>query len=162
MKPFLRYSLLGAIGILAVSSTPNCFASTTSESTNNPFADIAERNMFGLRKLPHIPPSEATKPPVNIKLTGFEKQGDQPTRVLLAEVPKDPKQQMKLFNLGVGEMKDGVEVLKIQPGQQAVDVVIDGVPEELTVKSNTFVTSVIPNRGAPAPPLGPGARRTYR
>jgi hypothetical protein len=69
--------------------------------------------------------------------------------VLLAKVPKDPKEPMKYYNLGVGEKKDGVEVVKIQPDQQAVDVLINGEPEELTVKSNSFLTGPVEKGSVP-------------
>lgn len=131
--------------------------------TNNPFADIAERNVFGLRQ-PPPPPSSllAPKAPVDIKISGFVKHATQGTRVLLASVPKDPKQQMKYYNLGVGEMEDGVQLLKIHPGQDAVDVVVDGIPEELTVKSNSFLTGLYGKNTLPQRPglvQSPGVRR---
>jgi hypothetical protein len=106
--------------------------------------------VFKLRSQPTNPPPEAPpKQPTDIKLTGFEKHGDEGTRVLLAKVPKDPKEPMKYYNLGVGEKKDGVEVVKIQPDQQAVDVLINGEPEELTVKSNSFLTGPVEKGSVP-------------
>jgi hypothetical protein len=110
-----------------------------------------------LRSQPTNPPPEAApKPPTDIKLTGFEKHGEEGTRVLMAKVTKDPAVPMKYYNLGVGERKDGVEVVKIHPDQQAVDVLINGEPEELTVKSNSFVMSI--GKGA-APMPAPASRR---
>lgn len=90
--------------------------------------------------------------PLNIKLSGFVKHAAQPMRVLLASVPKDPKQQMTFYNLGVGETEDGVRLVKIHPGEDAVDVVIDGVPEELTVKSNSLLTGLYGKNTAPQRP----------
>lgn len=159
MKTLSLLVELSLMGVLAALGATRCLAVQGNSTATNRFAIISERNMFGLRKPPEVRPQEAPKPPVNIKLTGFEQHGSQPTRVLLAEVPKDPKEQMKYFNLGEGEMEGGVEVLKIQPGQKAVDVVIDGVPEELTVKSNSFVSAIAGNGRSTAPPPGPSPRR---
>jgi hypothetical protein len=115
--------------------------------TKNPYAEIPDKNVFKLRVQPDTHThEEPPKPPLNIKLSGFVKHATQGTRVLLAEVPKNPKDQMKFYNLGVGEQEDGVEVVRIHPGQDAVDVVIDGVPEVLTVKSNSFLTGLYDNK----------------
>jgi hypothetical protein len=146
MKTSSTAALLSLMGVLAIFGSRRGFAKpgNTATSNSNPFSDIAERNVFGLRPPPtndlaHAGPPKA---PVNIKISGFVKHATQGTRVLLATVPKDPKQQMKFYNLGVGEKEDGVQLVKIHPGQDAVDVVIDGVPEELTVKSNSFLTGI--------------------
>jgi hypothetical protein len=147
LRVFVEVSLFG---ILAFLGSPNCMAVAKDSVTNNPFADIAERNVFGLRKPPEVQPQEAPKLPVTIKLTGFEQHGVEQTRVLMAEVPKDPKEPWKYFNLGVGEKEGGVEVVRILPGQVAVDVVINGEPAELTVKSNSFLTGPAATGAVPA------------
>src|SRR5436190_9678871 len=112
MKTSLICVELALIGIVALSIVPKCAAVTANGSeTNNPYADIAERNVFRL-KTPRndIKQEEPPKAPVNIKLTGFEKRGAEGTRVLMAEAPKDPKQPWRYYNLGVGEEDGGVEV----------------------------------------------------
>lgn len=141
---------LNLIALLTVCSSSGILAAPGHSTTNNPYAEIPEKNVFKLRRDEHIyRHEEPPKPPNNIKLTGFMQHATQGTRVLLAEVPKDPKQPLKLFNLGVGQQEDGVEVVRIHPGQDAVDVVIDGLPETLTVKSNSFVTALIPGAVLP-------------
>jgi hypothetical protein len=152
MKISLIFVELGLMGALAVLTVPKCMAVRNDTGTNNPFADIWEQNVFKLRAQPTNPPPEAApKQPTDIKLTGFEKHGDEGTRVLMAKVPKDPTAPMKYYNLGVGEMQNGVEVVKIHPDQQAVDVLIDGEPEELTVKSNSFLTTILPKTATSSP-----------
>jgi hypothetical protein len=159
MKATSTSVALALVGVLAVFALWPCrgLAKPGSVVTNNsnPFADIAERNVFGLRPAPDIKLQQGPpKAPIDIKISGFVKHAKEPTRVLLASVPKDPKQRMKLYNLGVGETRDGVQLVKIHPGQDAVDVVIDGVPQELTVKSNSFLTALY-KKTTPQPRLQP-------
>lgn len=143
MKATSTSVALALVGVLAFCGPRRGVAKPGGAVTNNPFAEIAERNVFGLRPQPFFSKvQQAPIAPVNIKISGFVKHAQQGTRVLLATVPKDPKERMKFYNLGVGEAKDGVQLVKIHPGQEAVDVVIEGVPEVLTVKSNSFLTGL--------------------
>lgn len=162
MKATSTSVALALVGVLSVFGLwpRRGFAKPGSAVTNtsNPFAAIAERNVFGLRPAPDIKLQQAPpKAPIDIKISGFVKHAKEPTRVLLASVPKDPKQRMKFYNLGVGETEGGVELVKIHPGQDAVDVVIDGIPEELTVKSNSFLTALYSKNPAPQRPVQPPA-----
>lgn len=166
MKATSTSVLLTLVGVLAIFGLwprrARALPGAAVTNSSNPFAGIVERNVFGLRQPPDINKRlEPPKPPVNIKISGFVKHAMQGTRVLLATVPKDPKEQMKFYNLGVGEMEGGVTLVKIHPGQDAVDVVIDGVPEELTVKSNSFLTGLYGNTVQQRPGVvqSPGIRR---
>jgi len=87
-----------------------------------------------------------TLPKVNI--TGFTRRSDEPIHALFATVPKDPKEPAKYFRLTEGEKEDILQVIRIHPEQDAVDVIIAGTPVTLTTKSNSFIQPL------PAPPKG--------
>src|SRR5947207_4376708 len=91
------------IGFLTILGSPNCMAVANDSVTNNPFADIAERNVFRLKSPRNdVKQDEPPKAPVNITLTGVEKHGAEPTRGLMAEARKDARQAGRDYNMGVG------------------------------------------------------------
>jgi hypothetical protein len=123
----------------------------------NAYADIPERNVFGLKPQPRHEDVRPPTPPVAIKISGFYKHANGPTHVLLASMPKNPKDTMKFYNLCPGESDGEVSLLRIHPAEDAVDVVVDGIPEVLTVKSNSFVAGV--DHRSVGPTSVPGGRR---
>jgi hypothetical protein len=125
------------------------------DADQNPYSAIIKANVFQLKEPPPPPkrddPAILNLPKVNI--TGFHRREGQPMRALFATVPKDPKESPNYFNLAEGE-KDGIlELKRIDPAQEFVEVIIAGTPTTLTVKSNSFVQPiVIPKPGAPGAP----------
>lgn len=131
-------------------------ASTTDDS--NPYAAIMRANVFHLTD----PPKPVEKPDQvlltlpKVNISGFVRHADQPVRALFATVPKDPKELPHYFNLAEGEKEDILQVTKIYPNQDAVDVIIAGTPVTLTTKSNSFIQPLPPPLkggvpGLPAP-----------
>lgn len=124
--------------------------STITTEDSNPYSAIMRANVFHLTD----PPKPVEKPDAillnlpKINITGFTRRSDQPVHALFATVPKDPKDSPKYFNLTEGEKEDILQVVKIHPGQDAVDVVIAGTPVTLTTKSNSFIQPL------PPPPKG--------
>ncbi len=120
---------------------------------DNPYSAIVRGNVFRLTEPPKPQakedPAILNLPKVNI--TGFRRREGEPVRALFATVPKDPKESPKYFNLAEGEKEDILELKKIDPNQESVDVIIAGTPTTLTVKSNSFVQSVVVPKTAAAP-----------
>jgi hypothetical protein len=115
----------------------------------NPYSVIIERNIFHLTAPP--PPPEPEKPKVElpvVKITGFVNIGSQ-QKVLFLSEPKDKKEGPFYYSLAEGgNGVDGshkLELVKIHPSQDGVDVINDGVAVTLTVKDDTLGAS-----GAPA------------
>jgi hypothetical protein len=107
-----------------------------------------EKNIFHLQPPP--PPPEPEKPKVelpSVKLTGFVNIGEK-HKVLFISEPKDKKESVAYYSLSEGERSgDGkLELVKIHPNQQAVDVLNEGVPVTLTIKDDSLAAG-----GAPAP-----------
>ncbi|MGZ4961473.1 MAG: hypothetical protein ACXWKG_06585 [Limisphaerales bacterium] len=123
---------------------------------SNPYSAISKANVFHLTD----PPKPAEKPDqalINlpkVNISGFVRHSDEPVRALFATVPKDPKEPARYFNLAEGEKEDILQVTKIYPNQEAVDVIIAGTPVTLTTKSNSFVQPLPPppKGGVPAAP----------
>ncbi|MDB6057431.1 MAG: hypothetical protein JWO95_1275 [Verrucomicrobiales bacterium] len=114
------------------------------QDDSNPYSAIVHANVFHLTEPPKPQPKEdpaiLNLPKVNI--TGFRKRDGEPLRALFATVPKDPKEAAKYFNLAEGEKEDILELKRIDPDQESVDVIIAGTPTTLTVKSNSFVLPI--------------------
>ncbi|MGZ5543539.1 MAG: hypothetical protein ACXWIU_02595, partial [Limisphaerales bacterium] len=143
----------------------------------NPYSAIVRGNVFHLTEPPpppkHEDPAILNLPKVNI--TGFRKREGEAIRSLFATVPKDPKESPKYFNLAEGEKEDILELKKIDPSQESVDVIIAGTPTTLTVRSNSFVQPVVVPKVAAAtlpgmanpgliarPPMVPGYGQTQQ
>jgi hypothetical protein len=121
----------------------------------NPYSAIVRANVFKLTEPPPPPkrddPAILNLPKVNI--TGFRRREGEPVHALFATVPKDPKEPARYFNLAEGEKEDILELKKIDPSQEFVEVIIAGTPTTLTVKSNSFVQPiVVPKQGVPGAP----------
>lgn len=127
------------------------------QDDSNPYSAIVRANVFHLTEPPKPQvkedPAILNLPKVNI--TGFRKREGEPLRALFATVPKDPKEAAKYFNLAEGEKEDILELKKIDPDQESVEVIIAGTPTTLTVKSNSFVQPIVaPKVGSGVPMAG--------
>jgi hypothetical protein len=116
----------------------------------NPYAAIIHANVFHLSE----PPKPVEKPDQvlltlpKVNISGFVRHSDQPIRALFATVPKDPKELPRYFNLAEGEKDGFLQVTKVYPNQDAVDVIIDGTAVTLTTKSNSFIQPLpLPSKG---------------
>lgn len=113
---------------------------------SNPYAIIIDRNIFRLNPPP--PPPVAAVKPVDVPkvyLNGILKNGDD-VRVLFSIPPKDGKSQTSYFKLAPGETASGekedvLELVRIHPDQQEVDVVVNGTAETLSVLSNSLASA---------------------
>jgi hypothetical protein len=128
-------------------SAPNPATSGLSSSSDgagdnsNPYAIITDRNVFRLNPPP--PPPSAEKKPVDmpkVYLSGIIKIGDD-VRVLFSIPPKDAKSPTSYFNLSPGEKDDVLELVRVHPDQQEVDVLVNGMPMTLSVASNSLAAS---------------------
>lgn len=132
-------------------------AETTKDNSDdaaNPYSVIVERNIFHLNPLP--PPPEPEKPKVElpvVKITGFINIGNQ-SKVLFVSQPKDKKTEPIYYSLSEGEKSANgkLELVKIHPAQEGVDVINDGTLVTLTVKDD----SLAPAQGADAAPPAKG------
>jgi hypothetical protein len=132
---------------------------------SNPYAIITDRNVFRLNPPP--PPPSVEKKPVDLPkvyLSGIIKIGDN-VRVLFSIPSKDAKGETSYFNLSPGEKDDVLELIRVHPNQQEVDVLVDGTPMTLSVLSNTLASTEAPKasggRRGPtpfAPPPAPSAQ----
>jgi len=126
----------------------------------NPYSVISDRNVFHLNPPPPAPPVDEA-PPVEARklmLTGIVKKGSA-WRVWLAIPAKDSKETTIYLTLAPGEKEHDVELVKIRSEKEEVDVINAGIPQTLTVKSNTFASTAAPaahpERGG-APPMPGG------
>ena len=124
---------------------------------SNPYAIIIDRNIFRLNPPP--PPKDTEKKPVDLPkvyLNGIIKIGDD-VRVLFSIPPKDAKSQTTYFKLAPGEKDDVLELVRIHPDQQEVDVLVSGTAMTLSMLSNSLASA----QGAklPAAPRRPDQQR---
>lgn len=147
------YTSMSSFGIVkdqAEQPAENSDQATAFSEDSNPYSAIIRANVFHLAD----PPKPVEKPDqalINlpkINITGFTRRSGQPVYALFASVPKDPKELPKYFRLSEGEKDDILELTRIHPEQDAVDVIIAGNPVTLTTKSNSFIQPL------PPPPKG--------
>jgi hypothetical protein len=150
--------LLGCAGMVGLATA--LAAADQDPVDANPYSVISDRNIFHLNPPPPAPPSEET--PVvearKLMLTGIVKKGDS-LKVWLAIPAKDNKETTIYLTLAPGEKEHDVELVKIRSDKEEVDVINAGIPQTLTVKSNTFAQTGAPaahfeRGGAPAMPSG--------
>jgi len=127
-------------------------------ASEHPYTVIWDRNIFHLNPPP--PPVKAedqVKPdlPV-IKITGIIKVGDK-VRALFASQPKGGKETVTYFNLAEGERQGILEVVKIDPENESVDIINSGTPATLTVKNDKLAKNEGPPPAQPGQPGQPGA-----
>jgi hypothetical protein len=157
--------VIGGVVALATSSraltgvAATDYPSSTSDGAgdnSNPYAIIVDRNIFRLSPPP--PPKSVDQKPVDLPkvyLNGIIKIGDD-VRVLFSIPPKDAKSQTAYFKLAPGEEDGVLELVKIHPDQQAVDVLVSGTAMTLSMLSNTLASTGGKAAGGATAP-GPGA-----
>jgi hypothetical protein len=128
----------------------------TGDAEGNPYGVISDRNIFHLNDPPPPPPVDPPKPLDGRKLmlSGFLGKGAS-TRVLMAIMPKDNKESTVYLNLAPGERNEKVELVRIRLKEKEVDIVDDGMPMTLSVKSNSFASVSGPQPAAGGPPERP-------
>lgn len=132
---------LRALTSAAATSTPSSTSDGAGDNSN-PYAIITDRNIFRLNP-PPPPPSDAEKKPVDLPkvyLNGIIKIGDD-VRVLFSIPPKDAKGQTAYFKLAPGEKDDVLELVRIHPDQQEVDVLVSGTAMTLSMLSNSLASA---------------------
>src|SRR5690349_24775865 len=90
----------------------------TSETQDNPYQSIVDRNVFALKPPPPPPDPEATKPPpVKITLTGITTILGNKRALMKAPAPPgkpgEPAKQEMSYILTVGQREGDIEVLDI-------------------------------------------------
>jgi len=165
--------IIGGVVALATSSQAltsappsnvNVAARANSSSTSdvagdnsNPYAIIVDRNIFRLNPPPPPPvPEEKPKELPKVYLNGILKIGDD-VRVLFSIPSKDAKTPTSYFKLAPGEKDGDLELVKIHPDQQYVDVLVSGTAMTLSMLSNTLASAGGKAAGGAASP-GPGMR----
>jgi hypothetical protein len=91
-----------------------------------------------------------------VYLDGIVKIGDN-VRVLFSIPPDQDRHETTYSSLALGEQDGELELVRILPDQQGVDVLVDGTLETLTAQSNSPVASAIGRAGAPPPPPAPAS-----
>jgi len=120
-----------------------------SEEGANPYAVIAERNVFHLNPPPPPPSVEDTAPKADlpvIKITGIAEISGK-VRAFFVTQPKDPKEPPTYFSLAEGEREGILEVVRIYAAEQKIDIVNSGKAETLTFKDDALAK----NEGTPPP-----------
>jgi hypothetical protein len=153
-------AFLGACRVLAVDADPN------------PYSVIIEKNAFRLTPLPPpAPPTAETLGLPTVFFSGTETIGGQ-VRALLAVMPADSKKNdpgaperketTSYLVLSEGQSEGSLQLVKIHPDQEAIDIIISGTSMTLTMKNNGFAKTASNAPPAPAPKLvgqrpgGPG------
>jgi hypothetical protein len=135
--------------------------SAGASDNSNPYAVITDRNVFHLNP-PPVPAAVVEKPVdvPKVYLDGIMKVGNE-VRVFFSIPPKDKKPQASYFDLAANEKATGgddevLELVRIHPDQQGVDVIINGTAETLSLEKNSLASAdskTNPFAGArPAPP----------
>lgn len=139
-------ALRAAIPPSITASAERAGATNTPDASGNPYAVIVERNVFRLNPIPPPPEPVKAKPDLpKVKITGFINLGGR-DKVLFVAEPKDKKDGPLYYTLAEGERSgDGkLELVKIHPGQDAVDIINDGTPATLTTKDDTLAPASAP------------------
>jgi hypothetical protein len=108
---------------------------------SNPYGIIVDRNIFHLNPQPK--PQPVAEKPVDLPkvyLNGIVRVGDD-VRVLFSIPPKDSKSQTAYFRLAPGEKDNELELVKIHPDQQEVDILVNGTAMTLSVLSNSMASA---------------------
>jgi hypothetical protein len=145
----------------AATATPSSTSDGIGDNSN-PYAIIIDRNVFRLNPPP--PPPSAEKKPVDLPkvyLNGIIKIGDD-VRVLFSIPPKDAKSQTAYFKLAPGEKDDVLELVRIHPNQQEVDVLVNGTAMTLSVLSNSLASAESKAAGGATAPEPAAVRRGRR
>lgn len=149
-----RTSLLSSLAALLTAAGPVAGA----DVPTNPYAGIAERNVFHLNPPPAPPDPEATKPPpAKVFLTGISTFGRKRAMIKTAPSGKPGDQgKEKSYMLEEGASEDGVKILVIDEVAGSVKLVCDGVESTINFKDNAVATAAAPAAPAPGQPPPPG------
>ncbi len=146
------------LAIQSAPPSPDADADQTppNRDNSNPYAIIVDRNVFRLVP-PPPPPAEEKKPAdvPTVTLSGLRKIG-RDRSVYFAITPKDTKEQRILLSLHEGEKQGVLELVRIHPNEQEVDVVNSGIAMTLSFKSNSFASASAPPPGKGAPGAAAG------
>jgi hypothetical protein len=143
--------VLGCAGMAGFATS--IAAANTVPVDANPYSIISDRNIFHLNPPPPPVAADDVKPPEQrkIMLTGMIKKRDS-WEILLEIPPKDGKDSPIYLSLAPGEKEKDVELVKVRYDKEEVDIINAGIPETLTVKSNSYDAV-----GPPAVAHAPGA-----
>lgn len=147
-----------AIGTLLLAATVQA---DITESKDNPYRVIVDRNPFGLQDPPPPPdPSSLTnQPPVKVdaKLTGVSSDSSS-KRAWLMIPPGPGRPQPKYLSLSEGDSDGDLKVLEINETETTVKVLNAGVPVTLNFKEHGLASPVAPvvHPGAPGAIPVPG------
>ena len=113
------------------------------EATNS-YDVIIDRNIFRLNASCPCAVAEPPQPDLpTIKISGFS-ESDGMITAFFATVPKDAKEAVTYFALSKNTRVAGIlELVKIHPNQEEVDVLINGTPATLSIKKDNFVKSPV-------------------
>lgn len=156
--------VLGCAGMAGLTTVAAAEDSTTADA--NPYSVISDRNVFHLNPPPPPPKTDEAPPAEERKLilTGLMKKHNaerDAVEVFLAIPPKDGKESMIYLTLAPGDKEHDVELVRVRFDKEEVDVINAGIPETLSVKSNSYASAVpsathIGAGGAPPMPGVPG------
>jgi hypothetical protein len=127
----------------------------------NPYAVIAERNVFGLQAPPTPQPAVVKSPELPlVNLSGFVTIGDK-TQAFLVIHPKDSEAPRGSRNcspgLAEGEKWGSVELVRMDEAAELVEILNAGIPMTLTMKANGNGSGGDFGRGQTASLSGPQA-----
>jgi hypothetical protein len=127
-------------------------ASDDVQDPANPYFIITERNVFHLNPIP--PPPEPEKVKVDlpiVKISGFVKIGNS-SKALFSSMPKDKKDKPTYYSLAEGEKQGFLELVKIYPDNDKVDIINSGEKMTLSIKEEESkdIASAGPGKGTPA------------
>jgi hypothetical protein len=124
----------------------------------NPYAVIIERNAFRLSPAP--PPPAPPQPPApdlpKVIFSGTRKKGSQ-WFAMFAYKTKDAQKKQETttyISLAEGETSGPVQLVKINPNGEEVEILNTGVHVVLNMKDNGFANPGAPAASAPALPAG--------
>ena len=131
----IRLCRVASIGLIACAVS--CSIVAADSVAPNPYATIASRNVFRLTPPPPPAPpeSEPSPNPPLIRLTGLVKFGSV-AQVLLATVPGEAK-DIRSFVLKEGERDDFLQVVKVHPDNDHVDIINSGLKQTLSLKTDS-------------------------
>ncbi len=157
----MKRSLSAVTSVLAVIGLSAGTRAAMNDSAGiNPYAAIADRNVFDLKPPPVIenkpPPPQA--PPSTIKLTGITTLfGLKQACVAVSEAapPGKPPPKPKYYTMTEGQRQGGLEVVAIDVKGQTVKIINDGSPFDLIFEKSKTPAGPVPGG---MPPPGPGGR----
>lgn len=149
-----RTSLLTSLAALLTAAGAVVGADVGADLPTNPYAGIAERNVFHLNAPPAPPDPEAAKPPpAKVFLTGISTFGRKRAMIKTAPSGKPGDQgKEKSYLLEEGAQQDDVKILTIDEVAGSVKLVLDGVEMTINFKDNAVASTA-----TPATPAAPGA-----